>query len=152
MKQLAIVLWIALTGLSSAQEKIAPRFGIDADLDRYPQKTAQDALRSVLAAIEGKRVDYLLAHLADPAFVDQRVKQVGGKFEAMVQETAKKLEADPEAIRQLRRFLTDGEWKEEGDTMTASTKDVAGKKVYFKKLGNRWMFENRTGPVKEKAQ
>src|SRR6218665_2407593 len=91
--------FLFLAGMASAQVKIPPRFGIDADPDKYTQKTAQDALRSVLKGIEGKRVDYVLAHLAEPGFVDERVKQAGGKFEVMVRETTEKLDADPEMIR-----------------------------------------------------
>jgi hypothetical protein len=139
-----IALALVLTGgIVGAQEKIPPRFNIDADVDQFPQKTPQDTLRSVLKAIEAKRVNYLLAHLADPAFVDQRVKDVGGKFEIMVQETTKKFDADPESLRQMRKFLTDGEWKEDGNVASASSKEVRGKSMYFKKIGNRWFLENR---------
>ncbi len=132
----------------AADEKIKPRFGIEAN-DKYVQKTAKDTLRSVLTAIEAKRVDYVLAHLADPAFVDERVKHTGGKFEIMVKETTQKLDADPESLRELRKFLSDGEWKEDGNTVSASCKDVKGKQVYFKKIGERWFFMNRVKPVKD---
>jgi len=134
---------------AAGQEKIPPRYNVEADVDRLSQKTPQDALRSLLKAIESKRVDYALAHIAEPAFVDQRVKDVGGRFEVMVQETTRKLDADPESIRELRKFLTDGEWQDQGDTASAKCKDVRGKQVYFKKIGNRWFFENRTTPAKE---
>ncbi len=134
--------------LVAADEKIKPRFGIEAN-DKYVQKTAKDTLRSVLTAIEAKRVDYVLAHLSDPAFVDERVKQTGGKFEIMVKETTQKLDADPESLRELRKFLSDGEWKEEGNNASASCKDVKGKQVYFKKIGERWFFMNRVKPVKD---
>ena len=42
------------------------RYGVDYDPDRFPQTTAREDLESVIGAIELKRVDYLLAHLADP--------------------------------------------------------------------------------------
>jgi hypothetical protein len=134
--------------LIAAEEKIKPRYGVEAN-DSYKQSTPAETLRSVLAAIEAKRVDYVLAHLADPAFVDERVKQTGGRFDVMVKETTQKLEADPESLRELRKFLADGEWKEEGANASASCKDVKGKQVYFKKIGERWFFMNRVKPVKD---
>jgi hypothetical protein len=134
--------------LIAADEKIKPRYGIEPN-DSYKQSTPAETLRSVLAAIDAKRVDYVLAHLADPAFVDERVKQTGGRFEIMVKETTRKLEADSESLRDLRRFLTDGEWKEDGATASAACKSVKGKQVYFKKIGERWFFMNRVKPAKD---
>lgn len=150
MKYLSLIAVCLVGSVGFAQQKIPARFNIEADIDRLPQKTAKDTLRSALAAIEAKRVNYVLAHLADPTFVDQRVKDLGGRFEIMVQETTKKLDADPESLRELRKFLTDGEWKEDETTASATCKDVRGKSVYFKKIGNRWFLENRIGPAKEK--
>ena len=147
---LTIVLLVMPT--VSAQEKAPARFNIESDLDRLSQKTAKDTLRSVLTAIEAKRINYVLAHLADPVFVDQRVKDTGGRFEVMVQETTKKLDSDAESLPELRKFLTDGEWKEEETTASASCKDVRGKMIYFKKIGNRWFLENRTSPAKDKEK
>ena len=134
--------------LIAAEEKIKPRYGVEA-IDKYGQKTPKDTLRSVLAAIEAKRVDYVLAHLADPAFVDERVKQTGGRFEIMVKETTQKLDADPESLRELRKFLSDGEWKEDGNNTSANCPDVKGKQVYLKKIGDRWFFMNRVKPAKD---
>lgn len=135
---------------SEAEKKIAPRFGVDADLDRYPQATAKDALRSVLKAIEAKKFDYLLAHLADPKFVDDRVKDAGGKFEVMVRETARKFERDPEAFRVLRKFLSDGTWPADpGDAVEVKCESVRGQQLFLKKIGNRWFLENRTRADKE---
>lgn len=148
MCRLAAFCLIIGIGLGFAQDKISPRFNIDADTEQFSQKSPQDTLRSVLKAIDAKRVNYVLAHLADPAFVDQRVKDVGNRFEVMVQETTKKLNADPESLREMRKFLTDGEWKEEGNAASASAKDVRGKLIYFKKIGNRWFLENRTVATK----
>src|ERR1700730_2098422 len=91
-----IILALALV---AADEKIKPRYGVEAN-DSYKQGKPAETLRSVLAAIEAKKVDYVLAHLADPAFVDERVKQTGGRFEVMVKETTQKLEADPESLRE----------------------------------------------------
>lgn len=142
---------VLLLFLVAAEEPIKPRYGIEAN-DKYKQSSAKDSLRSVLAAIEAKRVDYVLAHLADPAFVDERVKQIGGRFEVMVKETAQKLDADPETLRDLRKILSDGDWKEDGNSASATCKDVKGKAAYFKKIGDRWFFENRTKVAKDESK
>ena len=109
-----------------------------------------ETLRSVFRAIEARRVDYVLAHLAEPAFVDKRVCDLGGRFDAMVRETVQKLDADPESVRELRRFLSDGAWKVEGDAASATSKEVRGKMVFLRKAGTRWFLENRTAPAKDK--
>jgi len=149
MKRIVLSIVGVMAPMVMAQERIPPRYNIESDIDRLPQKTPKETLRSVLAAIEAKRINYVLAHLAEPTFVDQRIKDTGGRFDVMVQETTRKLEADAESLRELRKFLTDGEWKDEETTASASCKDVRGKMVYFKKIGNRWFLENRTSPAKD---
>ena len=86
------------------------RYGIAPDLKTYPQATAKETLASVIKAVEDKRVDYVVAQLADPAFVDDRVKRLyGGRFEQQVEDTRARL--DPLTIKQLQRFLKDGDWQ-----------------------------------------
>src|SRR4051812_8174040 len=94
-----VLLPLAATGRAQTEpeKKIPPRFGVEVDFDRFPQATPKEALRSVLKAIEARKFDYLLAQLAEPTFVDKRVKELGGRFELMVKETAQKLDADPES-------------------------------------------------------
>ena len=82
-----------------AQVKYPPRFAIEADPDAFPQATAKDALGSVVKAIGENRIDYLLAHLADPAYVDKRVADLGGKFDKAVDVTRQKLTDDPESVK-----------------------------------------------------
>src|SRR5262245_48322911 len=93
---------VVLTALTAAQP--AARYGVEADLKTYPQGMPKEALASVLKAIDAKRIDYLLAHLADPQFVDQRVKENGGRFDALLEETRAKLLDDPGAAKQLSKF------------------------------------------------
>ncbi len=138
--------WLWMMG-ATAQESGA-RYGIEPDLDNYPQKTPKVALESILKAIQIKKVDYLLAQLADPAFVDRRVKEVhGGKFEEMVKETTSKLIDDPETVPLLRRFLKEGEWEDGDDAVSAKLKDVK-ERLFFRKSGGRWFLENRKGTAK----
>lgn len=126
-----------------AQEKLGARFGIDPDLDNFPQKTPKETLASIIAAIPMRKIDYLVAQLADPAWVDKRVKEVhGGKFEEMVKETSAKLIDDPETVAQMRRFLKEAEWEDAEDTSSAKLKDTKDR-LFFKKLDGRWFLENR---------
>ena len=127
----------------SKDAKPARRYGIEPNLESYPQATPKEALASVLQAIDQNRVNYLLAQLADPDFVDRRVKALGGKFEELVRETTAKLADDPGAVKELRRFLKEGDWEERSDTASAQVKDLKDRRVFFRKIGGRWFFENR---------
>jgi hypothetical protein len=118
----------------------ATRYGIAPDLKTYPQGSAKETLDSVLKAVETKRVDYVVAHLADPAFVDDRIKRLyGGRFEEQVQDTRARL--DPLTIKQLQRFLKDGDWQQEGDRVTVRLKDNE-RRLHFKKEDGRWFMEH----------
>ncbi len=152
--RIGLALWVALilvTG-TQAQESRAPRrYGIEANLDIYPQATPKEALASVIAAIENKRVDYLLAQLTDPSFVDQRVKEVyGGDFDELVKETVTKLNDNPGTVKELRRFLKEGEWESADSTAVAKLKDIKDRQVFMKKGEKRWFLENRQKPEPEK--
>jgi hypothetical protein len=127
--------------------KPPPRYAIDADLDTYPQSTPKDALRAVLKAIDAQRIDYLLAHLADPDFVDQRVRELGGRFENLLRVTTENLADDPESVRDLRRFSSDGAWQEGGGAASVKHKDIQGRQAFFRKMDNRWFLENRRRPA-----
>jgi hypothetical protein len=129
------------------------RYGIEADLLTYPQAEPKETLASVIKAIDGGRINYLLAQLADPDWVDQRVKQIhGGKFDAMVDETTTKLSSDRTTIKELRRFLNEGNWETTGDTASAQVKDIKNRRVYLRKIGRHWFFETQQEPraAKEK--
>jgi hypothetical protein len=129
-----------------AEPEAAPRQGIDPDLKTYPQATPKETLASVVKAIEGKRVDYLLAHLADPEWVDQRLKDTGGKLNELRQETTARLVDDPGAARQLQRLLKEGEWETDTSTASAHLKEGADRWVFLRKSNGRWFLENRWKP------
>ena len=121
----------------------APRHGVAHDPKTYPQATPQEALVSVLKAVENKRIDYLTAQLADPLFIDERVQRVfGGKFAEQVEDTASRF--DPSTTKLLARFLKDGEWKMEKDSASVHLKDVKDRAVFFRKVGERWYLQQRT--------
>lgn len=74
-KSLTIAVVLA-AGPVVAQEptpSIPPRYGIITAPEAYPQRTPREALLSAARAVERGKVDYLVAHLIDPKFVDTRV-------------------------------------------------------------------------------
>jgi hypothetical protein len=152
-----LVLWIVLVWgaglLAQPAKEPARRYGIESNLRDYPQETPKEALASVLRAIERGRISFLLAHLADPTFVDNRVKAVyGGDFEELVRETTAKLSENPNAVKELQRFLKHGEW-EGGETAAgAKLKDVKDRQVFFRKIDRRWYLENRQKPEQAKKE
>ncbi len=141
---LALLVGFSCLASASAQEKkLATRYGVDADTDAFSQKTAKDALASVLKAIQTKKIDYLAAQLSDPAFVDKRVKENhGGQFEDFVKEITANLLDDPDRVKQLNHYLKAGKWEEGENSAAVEVKD-AKEKVFFKKLEGRWFLENR---------
>jgi hypothetical protein len=139
----AAVLTLTLLTFAFAQEK-AGRYGVALDAKAYPQATAKEALGSIVKAAADKKVDYLVAHLADPAFVDDRVKRVyGGKFEEQVEETRARL--DPSVAKQLKRFLDEGKWDEGSAQATVTLDGVKDRRVKLVKKGDRWYLANAWG-------
>lgn len=51
------------------------RYSFEFNKKRYPQKTPKEALESMIKAIIDGRIDYMMAHLADPEYVDARVEK-----------------------------------------------------------------------------
>jgi hypothetical protein len=154
MMRTAVVLGVLFVtaGPSLAQRKEPPpppRYGIEADLDIYPQDSPKATLTSVVKAIDERRVNYLAAQLAEPATVDKRVAEHGGRFYEYVRQIADRLSADPDAVRVLRRLAREGEVKVDGDSAVISHKDVKGKDAFFHKIGTRWYLEDRQKPAKQ---
>src|SRR5438128_1208346 len=118
----AALLLIAL--VARAQEPSTTRYTIDLNLDGYPQKTSRECLESVVKAVDVRQVDYLVAQLADPQFVDMRVKTLAGGFKEQVNETRSRLAENPGAVNELRRFLKDGQFEEGDGAATVRLKDV----------------------------
>jgi hypothetical protein len=127
------------------------RYGLTPRLKSYPQGTAKETLASVLSAIDDRRIDYLLAQLTDPEWVDRRVREVyAGRFDELVQETTTTLAGDPAKVKELRRFLKEGEWEGSETTASVHLKDVKDRQAFFRKVDARWYLENRQKPEPEK--
>ncbi len=137
-------------------DPLALRFGMNVNYLSYPQKTPEDALRSVVRALEKRRVEYLVAQLADPGLVDARIAEYseaasGGRAEArifaalerLVRETEAHFLADPQLLRELRVLARDAEWQTNDDQAVATSKDVPERKVFMRRIGPRWFLENR---------
>jgi hypothetical protein len=143
--------FVLVAGPAPGQKKDpppAPRYGVEADLDAYPQDTPKAALASVIKAIDTRRFSYLAAQLADPDVVDKRVQELGGRFESYVKLIADRFTDDPASVKQLRRFLSEGDWEEGGEAATVKLKDVKNRQVFLRKIGSRWFLEDRTKPAK----
>jgi hypothetical protein len=69
-----------------------------------------------------------------------------------VRETTTKLADNPAGVKELQRFLKEGEWEGGDTTATAKLKDVKDRQVFFRKIGSRWYLENRQKPEPPKAE
>jgi hypothetical protein len=139
------------------KDKSGKRYLIAPNLELYPQDTPENALASVIKAIENKKTDYLLAQLTDPEFVDRQVQRhaealkpdKGGEklkdlaaFDEFVKAVATHLTEDPTLLKDLKR-IAKGDWERGDNAASASTKENKDKHAFFRKVGNRWYFENR---------
>ncbi len=150
-------LTMGLLALSAVQlhaadkDDLVKRYNRTVDLKNYPQDTPEKALASFVQAVEKKEVEYLLAQLAEPTFIDQRVKDYGGKFDTLVQEAKSKLD-DPAVLKLLQRFVKEGDWKTADSKATVSLKDVGDRQVLLVKEQGRWFVEHRYQPEKPKVK
>jgi hypothetical protein len=154
---LALFAWADAQPAGKDKEKTSVRYRVEADLERYPQKTPKEALASALKALGDKRIDYLLAHLADPAFVQAKLKGLKGQlpasltddskellaFQRLVKATTEHFAEDPTKIRELARFAKDGEWDGDEKLTLVTLKTLPGRKVYLKKVDGLWRLQDR---------
>jgi hypothetical protein len=74
-------------------------------------------------------------------FVKVEAKNRG--FKATIEDVRKKFAADLNIVKEMKRYLRDGEFTVSGDTAKVVLKNVAGKGIYFVKVKNRWFVEDR---------
>jgi hypothetical protein len=142
---------VLLTAPANGQKREPPpppRYGVEADLEVFPQDSAKAALASAVRAIDARRFNYLAAQLAEPDAVDKRVQELDGKFERFVKLVSDRYNADPQTLRELRRFASEGEFNESGDAATVSLKDIKGRQIFLRKIGGRWFLEDKQKAVK----
>jgi hypothetical protein len=158
MRRLCLGLSFILVAIAAAQDQapLGKRYGFEVNLNYYPQKTPQETLLSIAKSFENKRVDYLLAQLADPRFVDETIadyknnmRQGDDKakvflaFDRLVGETTQYLLADPTLLRDLRRFGQEADWETNDKQAIGTLKTIQGRKVFLRKLADRWFLENK---------
>jgi hypothetical protein len=133
------------------------RFGVLLDAKDYPQAEPKEALASVVKAINLKQYDYLLAHLADPKYVDGKVEEFKKltnpsakdearaflAFQRLVKETAAHFTEDPAKVKDLKRFADKAEFTAKGNLATGTLKELPTRKVFLRKIDNRWFLEDR---------
>ena len=49
----------------------------------------------------------------------------------------------PVAVKEMARFLKEGQWEVSDAAATAQLKDVKDRRLFFRKLDGRWFLENR---------
>jgi len=144
---------LGIQGLARQDAGVPSRYGVPLNTRSYPQGTPKDALASAIRAIEDRRINYLLSQLTEPAFVDRRVKELyGGEFDELVRETTVKLANEPGTVKELGRFLKEGEWEAGETNATVRLKDIKDRQVFLRKIGDRWFLENRQKPEAPKSE
>lgn len=135
--------------------KLAKRYGYTVEPGLYPQQTPQAALQSAVKALDAKKIDYLLAHLADPSFVDERVDEYKSfqkgsdlaktvlAFERLTRETIRHFQEDPALVKELRQYVKDADWDVQEGVAIGSLKTASPRRVYFRKLEDRWFLQNK---------
>lgn len=80
-----------------------------------------------------------------------RERAVQLNFKAFAEAIRAKMADEPNNIKELKLFLSDGKFSEEGETAKVTHKSFKDKTIYFKKVGERWFLENRKddAPAKE---
>ena len=150
----ALCLVAGLHGQEKVEGQPEERFKVPVDLVRYPQGTPEQTIASIVKALKEQDLSYLMAQLADPKYVDTRVKELKTRYEKgsdedrnlvafddLVKEVAKHLSDDPSLIRELRRFAKEGKWDAAASAFVLP--DLQSRRVFLKKLGERWFLENR---------
>jgi hypothetical protein len=62
------------------------RFGISLNTELYPQDSPKNTLSSLIRSLDKERYDYLVAHLLDPAYVDEQLRSAAPSFETAARE------------------------------------------------------------------
>ena len=155
-----MVVFAGCCAFSDAQDQAKKqpprRFGYDVDETTFPQQSPAIAMKSIAAALNRKNVDYLLAQLTDPAYVDYWVehykkdftlgKDEGRRllaFDRVVRDANEYFQSDPLIVKELRMFAKEAKWDEVDNIAIGTVETIPTRKVYLKKIGERWFLENK---------
>ncbi|MSR33093.1 MAG: hypothetical protein EXR99_16510 [Gemmataceae bacterium] len=129
--------------------KPAARFGVPADATLFPQSNPKELQLSLLKALGEKRIDYLLAHLVDPSYVDERITRVyEGRFEGQFEETRSKLE-NPPLKGEFEKILKEGKMEATAATAVLRLPALPEREIHFAFKGGKWYLLNRNSPERE---
>jgi hypothetical protein len=137
-------------------KKPTRRYGFEVDEFTYPQKTPKEAMKSIAFALDRKKMEYMLAQLVDPDYVDYWVDRfkkdfVRGReeaktllaFDRLVHETNQYYRKDPLIQKDLRVFAKKADWSEEGNVAVGTVLAIPARKVFLRRIDERWFLENR---------
>jgi hypothetical protein len=82
---------------------------------------------------------------ADPKGFDEAVRREAARraFRLVAQDIRGTLDENPDHLKDLRRFLREGQITDAGDTASAALRDARDRSVHFRKVGNRWYVQDR---------
>ena len=91
---------------------------------------------------------------ADPKGFDEAVRREAARraFRLVAQDIRGTLDENPDHLKDLRRFLREGQITDAGDTASATLRGVADPQVHFRKAGNRWYVQDRKRAETEPAK
>jgi hypothetical protein len=130
--RLPLILALMIFGtLAVAQEApVAPtKFGIKPLNDVYPQGKVTDVLASTIKAIEKDRIEYFVAHLLDPKFVEARINDRAKQLEVVVDKDLRALRDEQVQAGIPRRERLPAEPKEFALAVAEEAKNRAFKLV-----------------------
>jgi hypothetical protein len=81
----------------------------------------------------------------DPKAFAERVVEVSTRrgFDTLVSELRERFQEDPSHLRELQRYLRDGDVAVTDATAKITLKAEKGKAINFKKIGTKWFIEDR---------
>lgn len=158
------------------QEKkpeLPPRFGVPAETELYPQTSPKTTMISITKAFQRNRIDYLLAHLIEPSFVDAKVaqfyrlkfgkspeedrenpdhqKRIRDAFDDLMKEVNKHMSDEPKQSGYLMKLLNEGSIEEAGTSAKVTHKDAPNVALSLLQVDGRWYMINDDSPAKPKG-
>ena len=72
-------------------------------------------------------------------------------FKQLIRDVDQKMRDDPQSLKDMKKFLRDGTFTDEGGGVKVVNPTVMDRALFFKKIGDRWFLENRQAeePKKE---
>jgi hypothetical protein len=139
---------IASTSAQGAKPETSPyavRYGIRANQKRFDQTSPRRTVRAAIKAIEGGKVEYLLAHLVSPHEVDRKFRGDRIRLSRLAATAAPK---QAETLRDtLRQHLDKGRWTVQSGS--ARSRVEGAPDLTLQRVGRRWFLQNATQfPVK----